>query len=121
MKYGWEESYSFFEIKLRGEIKKYQFKQKRSSAESPKQASVARLELKQQKNEYATRCKEATNLVANGNLEPVDNMIVTVNAKYIINGKQKIAKSTVYRAVKKGLAGQCPPKKARHLRFPPFY
>jgi hypothetical protein len=72
---------------------------KKIHRKSPKQASVARLELKEQKDEYATRFKtafkEATNLVANGDLEPVDNMIAKVNAKYNLDGNRKVAKSTV--------------------------
>ncbi len=66
-------------------------------------------------NEYAIRFntafKEATNLVANGDLEPVDNVIATVNFKYSLDGKQKVARSTVYCAVKERLAGKSPLKR----------
>ena len=56
---------------------------KKLHRKSPKQASVARLELKEQKDEYTTRFKtafkEATNLVAYGDLKPVDSMMSLIS------------------------------------------
>ncbi len=95
---------------------------KKLHRKSPKQASVARCELKELNDEYTTRYKtafkEATNLVANANLKPVDNMTAKVNARYNLDGNQQVAKSTVYRAVKKGLAGKSPPKKGLPPNIP---
>ncbi len=80
---------------------------------SPKQASAAKLEAKRLKLDYDGRYKEAfndaTNLVAadtrsEGNKrEPVQSICDRLNTEFNLDGK-KLARSTVYQAVKDGLA-----------------
>ena len=89
---------------------------------SPKQACLERLALKQQKNEYDLRLKaafkEATNLAADGDPQPVETMLVGINAKYNLDGKKKVPRSSVYRAVKNGVAGKSPPKRGPAPKVP---
>jgi hypothetical protein len=89
---------------------------------SPKQACLELLALKQQKNEYDLRLKaafkEATNLAADGDPQPVETMLVGINAKYKLDGSRKVSRSTVYRAVKNGLEGKSPPKRGPAPKIP---
>ena len=83
---------------------------------SSKQASEYRLKSKQTKVEYDNRYKaafkEATNLIAEKTTEePVGAMCQRLNKAFDLDGKNRLAWSTVYRAYKDGIAGTSPKKK----------
>jgi hypothetical protein len=95
---------------------------RKKSRKSPKQASLQRLLFKEQKDDYNSRLKaafkEATILLVDGDPQTVDKLVAGVNAKYKLVGNRKVAKSTVYCAVKNGLAGKTPPKKGPAPKVP---
>jgi hypothetical protein len=93
---------------------------RKPSRRTPKQASAARLDAKRLKLDYDGRYKaafkDATNLVAAGTAgnktgEPVHSICERLNRDFNLNGKKKLARSTVYHAAKLGLAGTSPKKK----------
>ena len=81
---------------------------------SSKQASEFRLKSKRIKVEYDDRYKaafkEATNLIAAKTAEPVGAMCQRLNRAFGLDGKKRLARSTVYRAYKDGFAGISPRK-----------
>ena len=84
---------------------------------SSSQAAVERLDAKRTKldydSQYKAAFKDATNLVADPtNLEPVKQICERLNRKFnLLDGKKRLARSTIYQAVKDGLAGMSPKKK----------
>ena len=102
---------------------------KKKSRKSFRQASLEKLETKRAKTEYDTRYKtafkDATNIVATarvatsptGDEEFVLSMLHRLNCVHNLDGKKKLAKTTVYGAVDKGMAGMSPKKKVRHQEF----
>jgi hypothetical protein len=100
-----------------------QSSQKSKTRKTVKQASAARLEKKLSKDDYDRRYKiafkESTNLLANEeHLEPVQKMVGRLNELHNLDGKKKLTKSTVYRAVKAGMVGQSPLKKGPPSKIP---
>ncbi|KAI2494414.1 hypothetical protein MHU86_20097 [Fragilaria crotonensis] len=88
---------------------------------SPKQASHAKLDAKRLKLDYEGRYKEAfkdaTNRVAAGN-KNVQSMCDRLNREFNLNGRKRLARSTVYQAAKLGLAGKSPKKKGPEPKIP---
>jgi hypothetical protein len=82
---------------------------------SPKQASAKRLEAKRTRLDYDARYKaafkDATNLVAATTGEPVQAICNRLNRAFNLDGKKRLARSTIYQATKNGLAGVSPMKK----------
>jgi hypothetical protein len=97
---------------------------RKPSRRNPKQASTARLDAKQLKLDYDVRYKaafkDATNLVAAGNKngEPVHRICERLKRDFNLNGRKKLARSTVYQASKLGLAGTSPKKKGPSPKIP---
>jgi hypothetical protein len=98
---------------------------RRRSRKSPRQASEARLDAKiaqdDLNNRYSLAFKEATVLLSSQEkrLEKVDEIILRLNSDHgLTYTKKKLAKSTVYRAVAKGNAGQSPKKKGPSSEIP---
>ena len=84
---------------------------------TPKQATQDRIDTKAASSKFSKRYsaafKEATRLISSGcHDETVEKLIHNLNVKYdlIANGKKKLAKSTVYRAIAKGISGKSPLK-----------
>jgi len=93
------------------------------SRRSSKQASMARLDAKRVKLEYDRRYKEAfkdaTNLVAANNTgEPVTRICNRLNQDFQLDGKKRLARSTVYQAAKDGLAGMSPKARGPAPKIP---
>jgi hypothetical protein len=89
---------------------------------SPKQASAKRLQAKRTKLDYDTRYKaafkDATNVVAANTGEPVQAICERLNKAFNLDGKKPLARSTIYQATKKGLAGVSPVKKGPPPKIP---
>ena len=87
------------------------------SRRSPKQASEARLEAKRFKEEYDARYKaafkDATNLVSSNarGEEQVHSICNRLNQDFQLDGKKRLTRSTLYQALKDGLAGTSPKKR----------
>ena len=94
------------------------------SRRSPKQASEARLEAKNFKDEYDARYKaafkDATNLAAANAAggEQVQSICSRLNQDFQLHGKKRLARSTVYQALKDGLAGTSPKKRGPEPKIP---
>jgi prolyl-tRNA editing enzyme YbaK/EbsC (Cys-tRNA(Pro) deacylase) len=85
------------------------------SRKSSRQASVERLEAKRLKVDYngrykAAAFKEATSLVASCTIEPVLCICERLNLKYNLDGKKRLARSTVYDAARGCVVGGVSPK-----------
>lgn len=101
---------------------------RRRSRRSPRQASEVKLDAKIAKddlnNRYSLAFKEATLLLSSSRdrkLETADEIILRLNNEHsLTNTCKKLAKSTVYRAVAKGNAGQSPKKKGPSSEIPPI-
>ena len=100
---------------------------RKTTRRSSQQASVARLEVKQENtaynNRYKMAFKEATELIAGKSVSPrggesVPCLIGKLNSKYNLVGKRKLSRSTVYRAVQHGKIGQSPCKKGPNPKIP---
>ena len=94
---------------------------------TPKQANQERFDAKAASAEfykrYSAAFKEATRLISSGCHDgTAEELINKLNLKYdlIANGKRKLAKSTVYRAIAKGIAGKSPMKKGPPPTVPSF-
>jgi hypothetical protein len=90
---------------------------------SSRQSSVARLDAKVLRMDYGERFKAAwkdsTNLVAAGNTdEPAEVICSRLNKEYNLDGKRQLCRSTVYQAVRDGLAGTSPKKKGPQPKIP---
>jgi hypothetical protein len=89
---------------------------------SPKQASAKRLQAKRTKLDYDTRYKaafkDATNVVAANTGEPVQAICERLNKAFNLDGKKRLARSTIYQATKNGLAGVSPVKKGPPPKIP---
>ena len=99
--------------------------QQRRSRRSPRQASEARLDAKIGREDLSKRYnrafKEATVLFSSRDKhhKTADEIIRRLNAEHsLTHTNKKLAKSTVYRAVAKGNAGQSPMKKGPSSRIP---
>jgi hypothetical protein len=97
--------------------------------QSSKQASVAKLNAKRAKLDYDTRYKaafkDATNLVAAGaasqsttTSEPVQKICDRLNRDFKLDGRKRLARSTVYQAAKDGLAGMSPKNRGPASKIP---
>ena len=94
---------------------------------TPKQATQDRIDAKAASSEfykrYSAAFKEATRLISSGCHDgTAEELIHSLNLKYdlIANGKRKLAKSTIYRAIAKGIAGKSPLKMGPPPIVPPF-
>lgn len=94
---------------------------------TPKQASQDRIDAKAASSEsykrYSAAFKEATRLISSGCHDgTAEELIKNLNLKYdlIANGKRKLAKSTIYRAIAKGIAGKSPLRKGPPPIVPSF-
>ena len=89
---------------------------------SPKQASAYRLQASRSKLDYDIRYKaafkDATNLVAAKTGEPVKAICDRLNIAFNLDGKKRLARSTVYKATKGGLVGVSPMKKGPAPKIP---
>jgi hypothetical protein len=89
---------------------------------SPKQASVYRLQTNRSKTDYDIRYKaafkDAINLVAANTGEPVKAICERLNKAFNLDGKKRLARSTVYKATKCGLVGVSPMKKGPAPKIP---
>ena len=89
---------------------------------SPKQASEYRLQAKRTKVEYDDRYKAAykaaTNTMVAKTGEPVGAMCERLNKAYNLDGKKRLARSTVYQANNDGLTGTSPRKKGPPPKIP---
>lgn len=99
---------------------------KRTTRRSSKQASIARLDARIEQMEYSARFKvafkEATEAIAakeNGSCaESVPSLVAKLNRKYKLDGKRKLTRSTLYRAVQHGKVGLSPCKKGPSVKIP---
>jgi hypothetical protein len=88
----------------------------RKPRRSSRQTSYARLQEKRDGLEYSRNFKaafkEATNAAANpnGSTESVACLVTRLNKKYNLDGKRRLSRSTIYRAVQQGHVGQSPCK-----------
>jgi hypothetical protein len=89
---------------------------------SPKQASEYRLQAKRTKVEYHDRYKaaykDATNTMVAKTGELVGAMCERLYKAYNLDGKKRLAQSTVYQANKDGLTGTSPRKKGPPPKIP---
>ena len=98
---------------------------RKKSRRSPRQASEARLDAKEVRDDlrkrYSSAFKEATMLLSSSGIhnETADQLIKRLNSQYcLLNESKKLAKSTLYRAVAKGNVGNSPLKKGPLSRIP---
>lgn len=96
------------------------------SRKSSRQASLARLEAKRLKVDYEGRYKaafkEATSLVASRTIEPVHCICERLNLEYNLDGKRRLARSTVYEAARGCVVGGVSPKaKGPKVKIPEVF
>ena len=106
---------------------------KKKSQRSAKQASEARLKAMKQHEDYNWRFKmafkagtdllhrriEATTSDTVSEFGSVDSLVVHLNEKYcLLNGKRKLSKSTLYRALRQGRVGRSPSKRGPPPKIP---
>ena len=106
---------------------------KKKSRRSAKQASEARLKAMKQHEDYNWRFKmafkagtdllhrriEATTSDTVSEFGSVDSLVVHLNEKYcLLNGKRKLSKSTLYRALRQGRVGRSPSKRGPPPKIP---
>ena len=104
---------------------------KKRSRQSSKNASIGRLDAKRAKldidHRYKAAFKVATNnLVAasatatKATREPVHSICDRLNQEFKLDGQKRLARSTVYKAAKDGLAGTSPKRRVLHQGFQTF-
>ena len=98
----------------------------RQTRRSSRQATFARLDAKLEKLDYSARFKtafkEATEAIAakenDSCAESVPSLVARLNCKYKLDGKRKLTRSTLYRAVQHGKVGVSPCKKGPPTKIP---
>jgi hypothetical protein len=92
-----------------------------------KQASTARIQAQQEREDYSRRFKEAfkeaTRLIkekkeGGSSNETAQQVVTRLNAEYNLNGTRKLSRTTVYREINKGNIGMSPPKKGPRTKIP---
>jgi hypothetical protein len=104
---------------------------KKRSRQSSKNASIGRLDAKRAKLDidyrYKAAFKVATNLVAanatatKATREPVHGICDRLNREFKLDGQKRLARSTVYKAAKDGLAGTSPKRRGHAPRIPDVF
>ena len=106
---------------------------KKRTRRNSKQMAQARMKEKLDREDYNSRFKEAfregTLALARDQVDPaarlpctldlsVPDIVKTLNEKYCLDGKRKLCKSTLYKAIQEGRVGQSPPRRGPRPKIP---
>ena len=96
---------------------------KKRHRKSVKQATQDRIEAKRLKtdadNRYKAAFKEATSIVVSeDSKETAASVCQRLNLQYNLDGKKKLARSTIYKAIREGLQGQSPKRRGPAPKIP---